>query len=122
MIKSIGKLTLATILAALVVGVPLAATAQTTTPAAPATGKPHATAFRTTTITSVDKAAKVITLGDKAKHALQVTADSKFTLDKKAATFDDIAVGQHATGSYYKGADGKLTLRTLHASTAAPAK
>jgi hypothetical protein len=126
MIKSIGKLTLATILAAVIVGVPLAGSAQSTASTnAPATvPKPHPSTFRPTKIAAVDKVAKTISLDDKAKHVLEVGSESKIFIDKKPATFDDVAMGQMASGSYMKTADGKLMLKTLNihaAPTAAPA-
>lgn len=124
MMKSIGKLSLATILAAVVLGVPLAATAQTTPSTnAPAVAKPHPSTFRPTKIAAVDKVARTISLDDKAKHVLEVGSESKIFIDKKPATLDDVMVGQMASGSYLKNADGKAMLKTLniHTSPAASA-
>ncbi|HWF18943.1 MAG TPA: hypothetical protein VG754_06720 [Verrucomicrobiae bacterium] len=118
MIKSIGKLTLATILAALVVGLPIGASAQdksTSTNAAPATPpKPRAIPFHGK-LGAMDKVSKTITLDDKNKRTFDVTSETKITKgkDKKPATLDDGVVGQEVSGSYVKGADGKMALRSL---------
>lgn len=124
MMKSLGKLTLATILAALVVGVPLGASAQDKTAPAPAPATPakaRAHTFRTSKIAAVDKAALTISLDDKGKHVLQVNKESKIYIDKKPATLDDVMVGQMATGSFTPTSDGKFNLKTLNIHTAASA-
>ncbi|HZV35300.1 MAG TPA: hypothetical protein VFB72_12060 [Verrucomicrobiae bacterium] len=119
MIKSIGKLTIATILAALVVGVPLGASAQdkaapeNSTPAAPA--RTRALPFHGK-LESVDKVNKTITLQGKTKRTFEVTSETKITKgkDRKPATLDDGAAGDDVSGSYTKSADGKtLKLRSL---------
>lgn len=119
MIKSIGKLTIATILAALVVGMPLGASAQdntapgNSTPAAPA--KARALPFHGK-LDSVDKANKTITLKGKTKRTFEVTSETKITKgkDKQPATLDDGTAGDDVSGSYTKSADGKtMTLRSL---------
>ena len=115
MIKSIGKLTLATILAALVVGVPLTMSAQDKTPApsAPETAvKPKAIPFHGK-LAEVDKVNKTITLDEKTKRTFQITSETKITKGGKPATLDDGVVGEDVAGQYHKGADGKLTAKSV---------
>jgi hypothetical protein len=115
MIKSIGKLTLATILAALVVGVPLTMSAQDKTPAptAPeASAKPKAIPFRGK-LAEVDKVNKTITLDEKTKRTFLITSETKITKAGKPATLDDGVVGEDVAGQYLKGTDGKLTAKSV---------
>jgi hypothetical protein len=128
MMKSIGKLTLATILAALVVGVPLVATAQdkaAPTNAAPvAPAKPHAIPFHGK-LGSVDKVNKTITLDDKNKRTLEVISTTKIMKAGKPALLDDAVVGEDVAGQYMKSEDGKLVAKSLRFGPkpeAAPAK
>jgi len=117
MIKSLGKLTLITILAAAAVGMPVQAgppvapDAKTTAPTAP-DAKPRAIPFRGK-IGAVDKVAKTFTLEEKTKRVLQITSETKFLRDGKPATFDAYAVGDAITGQYLKGDDGKLTAKSI---------
>jgi hypothetical protein len=116
MIKTIGKLTLATIFAALVVGVPLSISAQdktTPAPSAPATtAKPKGIPFRGK-LGEVDKVNKTITLDEKTKRVFEVTSDTKIMKAGKPATLDDGVVGEDVGGQYTKSADGKLLLKSL---------
>jgi hypothetical protein len=116
MIKSIGKLTLATIFAALVVGVPLSVSAQDKTtppPSAPAPAvKPKGIPFHGK-LGAVDKVNKTITLDEKTKRVFEVTSDTKIMKAGKPATLDDGVVGEDVGGQYTKSADGKLMLRSL---------
>lgn len=126
MIKSLGKLTLATILAALVVGVPLTMSAQDKAPApsAPDTStKPKAIPFRGK-LAEVDKVNKTITLDEKTKRVFQITSETKITKAGKPATLDDGVVGEDVGGQYTKGADGKLTAKSVRFGprAAAPTK
>jgi hypothetical protein len=130
MIKSIGKLTLAAILAAMVVGVPVKVSAQSTTntaPAAPA-AKAKAPGFRGT-LKSVDNAAKTITVENKkGDRTFSITSETKITKDKKPATLADAAEGNTVTGTYAEGADGKMIAKKVNfteksaAAAPAPAK
>jgi len=115
MIKSISKLTLATILAAVVVGVPFGVSAQTaSTNTPPPPMKHHASNYRGT-LSAVDKAAKTITVETKStKHTLQVTSETKIMKSGKPATLDDGVVGDPVSGSYTKDADGKLTAKSIY--------
>lgn len=119
--KSLGKLTLATILAALVVGVPLGASAQDKTAPAPSPATPAPPAKSRPIpfhgkLESVDKANKTITLPGKAKRTFEITSETKITKgkDRKPAVFDDAVIGEDVSGSYTKSADGKMSLRSLH--------
>jgi hypothetical protein len=115
MIKSIGKLTLATILAALVVGVPLRVSAQDKTPA-PATPaapvKAKAIPYHGK-LGEVDKVNKTITLDEKTKRVFIITSETKIMKAGKPATLDDAVVGEDVAGQYTKGADGKLTAKSV---------
>ena len=135
MIKSIGKLTLATILAAVVVGMPLGALAQdktTPAPAAPASPdatKPRPIPFRGK-IGAVDLVNKTIALDEKTKRTFEITSETKISKAGKPATLADAVVGEDIGGSYTKSPTGKLVAKTVRlgvkaapvAKEAAPAK
>jgi hypothetical protein len=135
MIKSIGKLTLATILAAVVVGMPLGALAQdktTPAPAAPASPdatKPRPIPFRGK-IGAVDLVNKTIALDEKTKRTFEITSETKISKAGKPATLADAVVGEDIGGSYTKSPTGKLVAKTVRLSVkaapvakeAAPAK
>jgi len=116
MIKSIGKLTLATILAAVVLGVPLGASAQTNM--APAAGtatadtKPRPIVFRGK-ILSVDQVNKTITLDEKTQRKLEVNSETKMMKDGKPATLNEAVVGDDIAGRYTKNPDGTMVANTL---------
>ncbi len=120
MIRSIGKLTLVTILTAVVLGLPIAASAQdktAPTPAAPAApdAKPKATRF-SGKLEAVDKVNKTITVGVEVKRVVDVTSNTKMTKGGKPATLDDGVVGEDVGVSYVKtgeGADAKYTARFI---------
>ncbi|MDB6067973.1 MAG: hypothetical protein JWR26_4181 [Pedosphaera sp.] len=119
MIKSIGKITLVTLLAATVLGMPVRVSAQDATkpatPAAPATPpavKPHPLPFKGK-LASVDKVAKTITLDGTTKRVFAVTSETKIMKTGKAATLEDAVVGEEVRGSYLKGDDGKMSLKSL---------
>lgn len=121
MIKSIGKLTLAAILAAMVVGMPVQVSAQdktNATPAAPA--KPKAPGFRGT-LAKVDEAAKTITVENKTKEnrTFQITSDTKIMKDKKPATLADGVVGEPVSGTYTE-VDGKMVAKRVTFGAAKP--
>ena len=120
MIKSIGKLTLAAILAASVLGMPLAVSAQSTNAPAPAP-KPKAVRFGGT-LGAVDKAASTLTVDHKngEKMTITVTSDTKIMKGGKPATLDDAMVGDRVNGSYIKTDDGKMTAKTVSFGGKAP--
>lgn len=126
MIKSIGKITLVTLLAATVLGMPVRVSAQDATkPATPATpGTPapkvHAQGFHGK-LASVDKAAKTITLDGPAKRTYTVTSETKIMKAGKAATLEDAVVGDAVSGSYLKADDGKMSLKMLNLGAKAEA-
>src|SRR5271154_4200277 len=104
MMKSIGKLTLVSILAALVLGVPMGASAQSnsapaTAPAAPE-AKPKAIPFRGK-IGAVDKVAMTLTLeGKTTNRVFQIPSTPKLMKAGKPAPLADAVVGEPATGQY----------------------
>ena len=113
MIKSLGKLTLATILAAVVIGMPLAVTAQTnSTNAGSMSSKPKAMPFHGK-VASVDATAQTLTLEGKAKSTYYVTADTQIKKADVKAMFSDVTVGAEVRGSYYKDSTGKMTAKLL---------
>jgi hypothetical protein len=134
MIRSIGKLTLITLLAATVLGMPVRVSAQDAsqtkpaTPAAP-TAKVRPIPFHGK-IATVDKVAKTITLDEKTKRTFEVTSETKMMKNGKAATLEDAVAGEAASGSYTKSDDGKLVAKSLRfgakpepeAKAASPAK
>src|SRR6478672_10044633 len=102
MIKTIGKLTLAAILAAMVVGMPVRVSADDKTPATPAApSKPKAPGFRGT-LSKVDSAAKTITVENKTKgdRTFEITSDTKITKGGKPATLAAGVVGGRVCGTY----------------------
>ncbi len=117
MIKSIGKLTLAAILAAMVVGVPVRVSAQDKTNAVPATpaapAKPKMTRF-SGKLTKVDNTAKTITVDNKTKgeRTFEITSDTKIMKDGKPATLSDAVVGDPTSGSYVEE-DGKMLAKRV---------
>jgi hypothetical protein len=114
MIKSLRTMTLAGLLAAVVLAVPVHVSAQST-------NKPAATAPESKAksipfhgkLAAVDKTAKTITLDEKTKREFQVTSETRIMKNDKPATLDDATVGEAVRGSYRKGDDGKLSLRSL---------
>jgi hypothetical protein len=61
-------------------------------------------------VAAVDASAKTFTFKNKdgTERVFHVGADTKISKDDKPADFAAITVGAYATGSYKKGADGKL--------------
>jgi hypothetical protein len=118
MIKTINQLTLATILAAAVLYLPLGVSAQSSNaaPTAPAVPPSKIHVFRNTKLAAVDKANKTVTLANSSKPTLEMTPETKIIKgkDRRLATFDDATEGEEASGSYIKEANGTLVLRTLH--------
>jgi hypothetical protein len=118
MIKSIGKLTLATILAAVVVGMPIGALAQDktaptpTVPAAPDATKPRPIPFRGK-VGAVDLVNKTITLDEKTKRTFEITSETKIMKANKPATLADAVVGENITGSYMKVTETKFVAKTV---------
>src|SRR5271154_4992357 len=115
MIKSIGKISLAGILAALILGVPVrvSAQAQEPAPASPAPAapvKPKAIPFHGK-LAAVDKTAMTITVGTR---TFMISSKTKLFKDDKPATLADGVVGERVTGSYIKGEDGKLTAKSVY--------
>ena len=115
MIKTFGKITLAGILAALVMGVPVRASADDSTtnkPAPPVRARPPM--FRGT-LDAVDSTAKTITVANKTqpKRTFEITADTKFMKDGKPAILSDGVVGDPVSGSYTNSADGKTMIAKM---------
>jgi hypothetical protein len=127
MIRNIGKITLAGLLAAIVVGVPLKSAAQDqnkpATPATPSTPaetpKAKGTQIRGT-LSEIDKTAKTFTVETRSgkKSVYEVSSDTKFfkrdSDTEKSATLEDGVVGQPVTGSYTKADDGKMTAKNVY--------
>ena len=56
-------------------------------------------------LTSVDKSAKTITVGER---TFQITSETRIMKAGKPATLDDAVVGEEVGGQYKKAGDGKL--------------
>jgi len=112
MIKKFGKMTLAAILAAVVMGTALQVSADDSTNAPAAPAKPKG--FRGT-LAAVDATAKTITVDNKTEkgRVFGITSDTKIMKDGKPATLSDGVVGEPVSGSYATGADGKNVAKTL---------
>lgn len=103
--------------------------AQTNAPAA-ATNKPAATAPRlnkrfTGKIAKLDAQAKTFSLESTATDPAasaptQVNAETKVTMDKKAATFGDLAVGQSVTGFKHQDTEGKWVATAVNVAVPKP--
>jgi hypothetical protein len=100
--KRLLKLSLLSIVTAVITTLSLAARADDAGAAAPA--KPAKVKF-SGTVSAVDANAKTFTVGD---QTFTVTDDSKISKNGKEATLADVVVGDPAKGSYTTGADGKL--------------
>ena len=61
-------------------------------------------------VDSVNKTAKTFKINDR---TFNVTSDTKITKAGKPATFDDVKVGEDASGQYREGADKKLNVVSL---------
>ena len=126
MIRNIGRITLAGLLAAIVLGVPVKASAQDQTkPATPATPTPAPPEKKTRGTTfmgklgEVDKTAKTFTVEEKEKKlTISANSETKFYKNEndmnKPSTLEEGVVGQEVTGSYMKGEDGKMTARNVY--------
>lgn len=66
--------------------------------------------IRRAKIEAVDKEKMTVTLGTR---TYQVTSDTRIYRDGKPTSFDDVRVGDSATGSYRKLDDGTLQLVSL---------
>jgi hypothetical protein len=117
MIKTFGKITLAGILAAVMLGAPVRLFAEDNAPkpAAPtAPAKPKAAFFRGK-LAAVDTLNKTITVENKTvpKRTFEISSDTKITKDGKPATLGDGVIGDDVRGSYVTNADGKFGVRNL---------
>jgi hypothetical protein len=122
MIKSIGKLSLVAILAAMVVGMPVRVFAEDAPAASAAPAKAKATRF-SGKLTKVDATAKTITVENKSKgdRTFEITSETKITKDGKPATLSDGVVGEPAGGTYTESSDGKMVAKSVRFG-AAPKK
>jgi|SRR5580704_1854833 hypothetical protein len=112
MIKKFGKLTLAGILAAMMIGAAAQVYADDTTNAPAPAPKPKG--FRGT-LAAVDGTAKTITVDNKAQkgRVFVITSDTKIMKAGKPATLSDGVVGDPVSGSYMTGADGKMMAKMV---------
>ena len=103
--KSILKLSLLSLLAIAVAGIPVALRAQDAT----STNKPATRPARVNVfhgkLDAVDNTAKTITVGSR---TFQITSQTKIKKDGKPATLGDGVVGENVAGTYKKNSDGKL--------------
>jgi hypothetical protein len=120
---------LVAILGLALAGIPVTVQAQTTTPAPAAdTATPPAKAKKPKqpnyrgVLTAIDTTGSTITVSTSKKDPtkvlmLKIDAKTKILKDKQPATLADFSVGEAVSGSYTKGADGKLTAASLHFKT-----
>jgi hypothetical protein len=126
MMKTLGKITLASILAAVMVGMParLMADDSATTTNKPA--KSHASGSRFFgKVSAIDTTAKTITVENKTmpKRTFEISSETKIMKDGKPATLSDGVVGEDVGGTFATGADGKMTAKTVRfGKPTAPAK
>lgn len=95
-----------------------AATAKASASASPATvktaGKPARAIPLRGTATSIDKSAKSFTIAGKtSSRVFKATDATKISKGGSDATFGDLAENDYVTGSYLKGEDGTLELKSL---------
>lgn len=114
MIKTFGKMTLATVLAAVMLGTAARVSADDATNAPAAPARPKMTRFAGT-LASVDATAKTITVDNKTEkgRVFAITSDTKIMKDGKPATLSDGVVGQPVGGSFATGADGKMVAKMV---------
>jgi preprotein translocase subunit YajC len=115
MMKSILKMSILSLLAAAIAGLPLQLTAQSTNKPAvakkPAAEKAAPGEKKRTgggvhgNLVAVDKGAMTITLG---KHTYQITSETKILKAGKPAKLEDGVVGEYASIGYKRTDDGKL--------------
>lgn len=126
MMKTLGKITLASILAAVMVGMPARLMADDSATTTNKVTKPHAAGTRFFgKLSAVDSTAKTITVENKTKdkRTFEITSETKITKEGKPATLSDGTVGEDVGGTYATGADGKMTAKTVRfGKPVAPAK
>jgi hypothetical protein len=112
MIKMLGKLSLAGVLAAIMLGAVAQSYAadSTNAPAAPTKNS----RFRGT-LSAVDNTAKTITVDNKTEkgRVFAITSDTKLIKDGKPAMLSDAVVGEPVNGTYTTGDDGKMTAKMV---------
>jgi hypothetical protein len=114
MMQKLGRITLMTLLAAAVLGLPMGAIAQTNAPEGPKISKSKPLPFAGR-LGSVDKVAMTFTLDEKTKpgRTFEVTSETRIMKEGKPATLNDGVVGYPVRGSYTKSADGKFEAHTI---------
>ncbi len=63
---------------------------------------------------AVDKTAKTVKLSGEKGRVIQITSTTKITKDGKPAILDDLKDGDEVSGGYKPGADGKLEATVLN--------
>ena len=115
MIKDILKIGALSLLAVSILGLPLAASAQSTNtpPAEKKSSKKDSARGHGIhgKLVSVDKTEKTIMVG---KSTYQVTSETKITKDGQPATLEDGIVGEPCSGYVKTNEVGKVYLSTLH--------
>src|ERR1039458_10895148 len=109
------KVPLLTLVAAALVALPVVSRAEdSTNPPPPASTHPAkkigGLPFKGKVAAVDPSAAMTFTVGT---LTMAVTSETKITKDGQPATFADITAGASVTGSYKKGADGKLTASSV---------
>lgn len=110
MTKIISRITILSLLTALV-ALPMLVRAQDAGTNAPAKPKKHEGLVFRGTVSAIDAKAMTLTVE---KRTFVVTAETKVTKDGQPATLTDGVVGEPVAGAYKKADDGKLTATTVH--------
>ncbi len=114
MIQKLGKITLMTLIAAALLGLPAVVSAQTNAPEVPKVAKSKPLPFAGK-LGAIDKAAMTFTLDEKTKpgRTFEVNSGTHIMKNGKPATLSDGVAGEVVRGSYTKSADGKLEAHTV---------
>lgn len=112
------RITLITLGVAVIAGAATWLRADDATPAAAPADQSTASKFHGK-VTAVDTNAMTFTVND---QALTITDESRMRRNGKSATLADVVVGDPASGSYTKGADGKLDVTKVRFGKKAGAK
>ena len=119
MTRNISKITILSLFAAAIIGLPAVSHAQGTGTNAPAATdqtakekpKKHEGLVFRGTVSAIDT--KAMTLKVETR-TFAITADTKITRDGQPATLADGVVGEPVGGTYKKGDDGTLTASVIH--------
>jgi hypothetical protein len=113
--NNLAKISLLTLLAAAIIAVPVATSAQDNnagakSETAPAKAKKKDSLVFRGAVKTVDATAMTFTVGER---TFNVTSETKITKNGQPAVLSDVTAGETVAGAYKKGADGKLNATTV---------